>query len=333
MKRTKGLAAALVVFVIIAGFMAGCASSPPPQAFNPAGDPAALVQQYLTIKKAEKLKGIKKVAIPQFMVQFVTTSSGGASAASASSKSTAVHVTYALKNVDHAQLQAIADKMYDQVVDEFTKAGIEVVPVEKYNESKPFKKLLDGAKKAPYEVSQYYFGAKGLPVYFDKNDKRQGLGNMFAAGFSNFDPEKWEERIGEENDCASLVINYGVTFAAMTTDGGYWKNAATVNTKLKVTLIPEDTKYIVYSKNGTTRFTLKEAVYADGMFINDVTDALTSGEKTANAISGALGAMGGSSSKTLKYNANADAAAYTSLVEKHMTAIDSLIFNQMKANF
>jgi len=333
MARPTKFTTVLVMFSVMAGFIAGCGSSPPPQSFNPAGDPTTLVEQYLTIKKADKLKGIKKVVIPQFMVQFVTRNAGAASASSAASKQTSVHVTYNLTNVDNAQFQAIADKMYEQVVEEFTKAGIEVVPVSTYQQAKPFQKLLNSAKKAPFTVTEMdrtsvYFGAKGLPVYFSMNDKRQGLGNMFAAQFTNFNPDKWEERIGEENDCAVLIVNYGVAFASMDTSGGWWKDRASVKTKLKIALLPEDTKYIVYSKNGTTRFTLKEPVFADGNFIIDVTDALRTDEKVANAIGGALG----SGSRTVKYNANADAAAYTSLVEKHMTAIDSLIFGQMKAN-
>ena len=334
MVRTPRLTTVLAVFIVMAGFIAGCGSSPPPQSFNPAGDPTTLVEQYLTIKKAEKLKGIKKITIPQFMVQFVTRNAGSASASSAASKQTAVHVTYNLTNVDQAQMQAIADKMYDQVVEEFTKAGIEVVPVDTYKQAKPFQKLLSSAKKAPFSVSEMdrtsvYFGAKDLPVYFAMYDKRQGLGNMFAAQFSNFNPDKWEERISEENNCAVLIVNIGVAFASMDTKGGWWKDRASVKTKLKVALLPEDTRYIVYSKEGTTRFTLKEPVFAEGTFITDVTDALRTDEKVANAIGGALG----TGSKTLKYNANADAAAYTSLVEKHITAIDSLIFGQMKANF
>ena len=332
MSRRAQFTAALVVVIVMAGFVAGC-GSPPPQSFNPSGDPTTLVEQYLTIKKADKLKGIKKVAIPQFMVQFVTRNAGSASASSAASKSTAVHVTFNLTNVDQTQMQAIADKMYDQVVDEFTKAGIEVVPIATYKQAKPFQRLLSDAKKAPFTVTEMdrtsvYFGAKELPVYFAMDDKRQGLGNMFKAQFTNFNPGKWEEKISEENDCAVLIINYGVAFASMDTKGGWWKDRASVKTKLKVALLPEDTKYIVYSKNGTTRFTVKEPVFAEGNFITDVTDALRADEKVANALSGAIGG-----SRSLKYNANADAAAYTALVEKHITAIDSLIFGQMKSNF
>ncbi len=308
------------------------------ETFNLSGDPAKLVDQYLTIKKASKLKGIKKVAIPQFMVQFYTMNSGAAVASNASKNSSAISVSYTLKNVDQTQMQAIADKMYDQVVAEFTKAGIEVVPVESYKQGKPFQKLLADAKKAPFEVSKIdsnsvFIGAKDLPVYFEMNDKRLPLGNMFAAQFTNFDPEKWEEKIGEDTDAAVLIVNYAVTFAFIEAKGGFWGKSASVNTQLQVTLIPEDTKYIVRSKNGTSRFILKEAVYAEGKFITDITDALRNDEKAANAIGGFLGALSGTKSTTKKNNANADAAAYGELVEKHISAIDSLIFSQMKANF
>lgn len=326
-----------IVLIIIMAVMCGTAFADSPQVFNLSGDPAALVQQYLTVKKADKLKGIKKVVIPQFMVQFYTMNSGAATASNAKN-STTVSVSYTLKNVEQAQMQAIADKMYDQVVAEFKQAGIEVIPVEEYKQDKPFQKLLADAKKAPFEVSKndttsYFFGAKGLPVYFEMNDKRLPIGGMFAAQFSNFNPEKWEEKIGEDKDAAVLIVNYAVTFAFMETKGGFWGKSASVNTQLQVTLIPEDTKYIIHSKNGTTRFTLKEAVYADGKFITDITDALRTDEKAANAIGSLLGSFTGTKSSTKKNNANADAAAYTLLVEKHILAINSLIFSQMKANF
>ncbi len=333
-----GIKRILTLLFALVALMSGTAAAESPQYFNLSGDPAKLVDQYLTVKKADKLKGVKKVVIPQFMVQFYTMNSGAASASNASKNSSALSVSYTLKNVEQAQMQAITDKLYDQVVAEFKKAGIEVIPVEAYKQDKPFQKLLADAKKTPFESSKsdsisYFFGAKGLPVYFEMNDKRLPLGNMFAAQFSNFDPEKWEERIGEDKDAAAVIINYAVTFAFMETKGGFWGKSAEVNTQLLVTLIPEDTKYIIRSKNGTTRFTLKEAVYADGKFFTDVTDALRTDEKAANAIGGFLGALTGTKSNTKKFNANADTATYASLVEKHIMAIDSLIFSQMKANF
>lgn len=325
----------LAILFVISTVMSSAVSA---EVFNLSGDPAKLTDQFLTIKKADKLKGIKKVVIPQFMVQFYTMNSGAATASNASKNSSTISVSYTLKNVDQAQMQAITDKMYDKVVAELQQAGIEVIPVDAYKQDKPFQKLLADAKKAPFEVSKndstsIFFGAKGLPVYFSTTDKRLPLGNMFAAQFSNFNPEKWEEQIAEDKDAAVLIVNYAVTFAFMETKGGFWGKSASVNTQLQVTLIPEDTKYTIYSKNGTTRFTLKEAVYADGKFITDITDALRADEKAANAIGGFLGALSGTKSTTKKNNANADVTAYTTLVEKHILAIDSLIFSQMKANF
>ncbi|OGR01904.1 MAG: hypothetical protein A2511_02265 [Deltaproteobacteria bacterium RIFOXYD12_FULL_50_9] len=338
MIRDKRLRTFLVLLVSTMALLVGCAT-PKPQPFNLTADQTTLTQQYVEIKKANKLKGIKKVAISQYFVEFVTKSYGGATASNAQQKSSSTVGVWAnLKGIETEQFQAITDKMYEQMVEEFKKAGIEVIPVEQLKQSKSFQKLVEKEKKAPYEISSWnrtsqMFAAKGLPLYFDPNDKRLGLGNMFASQFSNFNPEKWEEKIAEEMDTAVLKANFTVTYANMETKGGQFRNKAEVNTDLKVTLIPEDTNYTVVSKNGTSRFILKEPVFADGKFIIEVKDALTAGDKTANALSSIAGAFSGTTSKTLKFDAKADSAAYKDLVEKHIGAIDNLFFNQMKANF
>lgn len=121
-----------------------------------------------------------------------------------------------------------------------------------------------------------------------------------------------------------------MTFANMDAKGGWWRDVASVSTKLKVTLIPEFTKITFVTAKGTAVEQVKSPVFADGVFLTEVSSTLTTGDKVANALSGVAGAIGGTSSKTLKYNAMADASAYSSLVEKHVAAIDKLFFTYIK---
>lgn len=316
------------------------ACSPPPQPFNPAADQAALVKEYVDVVKEKKLKGLKKVVIPEFIVGYVTSSTGSSSATSLSSSggSASVSVTYNLKNVDDAQFQALSDKMYEELVAEFKAAGIEVVPLETLKKNPLFQKLVANGKEAPYEVSKSgqtirYFGAKGLPLYFDPSDKRLSIGGMFATAFSNFHPEDIEEDLAEELKVGVVKPNFSVTFASMKKSGGMGAGSASVKTSLKVTLLPEDTNYTIITEEGKSRFVLKKPLFSDAEFIDQVVDAQKTGEKVLNAVGNMIGALGGHSSKVSKYDVLAKNGAYTETASANMTGIHKLFFSQMKANF
>lgn len=182
--------AAVVALSLVTAAFAGKNST-----FNLNGDQSKLLKQYVTVKKPKALNGIKKVAIPQFQVEYVTNTSACATAYATqnSSNSATVSCSYALKNMDTIQFQELTNKLYANLVEEFKTAGIEVMTQEELAADEMYQKLTKKPRPTPFDVktmdgrSQFY-SANSMPFYFDQNDKRMGLGSMFASQFSNFNP-------------------------------------------------------------------------------------------------------------------------------------------------
>lgn len=102
----------------------------PTQTFDFATNPADAAGTYLATQAEGKLKGIKRVAITNFCVQFVSAKvaravSGGAWAVYSRSASGAIP-----GGLDPDRMQAVADAYLDRIEADLKAAGIEIVPYE-----------------------------------------------------------------------------------------------------------------------------------------------------------------------------------------------------------
>lgn len=102
----------------------------PNQTFDFASSPAEAAGTYLATQAEGKLKGIKRVAITNFCVQFVY----GKEAQASSSGSWIVYSQTASGSIpgglDPAKMQAVADAYLDRIEADLQAAGIEIVPYE-----------------------------------------------------------------------------------------------------------------------------------------------------------------------------------------------------------
>ena len=113
----------------------------PSQTFDFASDPATSAGTYLATQAEGKLKGIKRVAITNFCVQFVF----GKEAQAASSGYWAVYSQTATGvipgGLSPERMQAVADAYLDRIEADLRAAGIEVVPYEELAANDLYKKF------------------------------------------------------------------------------------------------------------------------------------------------------------------------------------------------
>ena len=113
----------------------------PGQTFDFASDPATTAGTYLATQAEGKLKGIKRVAITNFCVQFVY----GKEAQAASNGYWAVYSQTATGAIPGGlspeKMQAVADSYLDRIEADLRAAGIEIVPYEELAANDLYKKF------------------------------------------------------------------------------------------------------------------------------------------------------------------------------------------------
>lgn len=159
--------------------------------------PAVLsVAEHVKASNGQTLAGVKRVAIPTFIVHFVRDQgierSGGSFGMFQGQSAT--YFTQ-VRGIEAEQLHAVADALYEQLVAELKGAGIEVVPIAEMDANSDFQEIRKTAKRSPV-VEALEFGtrrdkhmsvnmlatAKGLPL-FVRNviDERWLPGQAFPA--------------------------------------------------------------------------------------------------------------------------------------------------------
>lgn len=169
---------------------------------NPYFDAKATTEQqiknYVDAAGADKLKGVKRVLVPQFRVEFQlrTEVSKNASERNAATGMTAqrnVSVYLVLKGMDDATLQRITDLAYQNFLKEMSALGIEVIGPDKLAAEPEFAAVEKLGKPSPAVLEtrdgiSHFFAPNGGKVYtlLRRSDQdRQGLGSGLASGFED----------------------------------------------------------------------------------------------------------------------------------------------------
>lgn len=254
--QIRHVSSILQIVMLAAGLLLawpGAASAAEAQADAPAVD----------VSGAENIKGIKRVAITQFEIQFVTHHVGAASAASSFGLAKAALATE-LKSVAPDQMQAIVDTYYDRVAAELSGAGIEVVPLAQLQVNADFQGLKEKGYPAPFaqapinrdglSIKGTFYSAHGLPVYF-VNDRAESagrgkgrvnyleLGTIMSSGFKVSYAEAYERAISKAFDAHVLRVRMTLPFADMLATGGLFTTFAKVSMKTGLRLDAVASRY------------------------------------------------------------------------------------------
>lgn len=182
--------------------------------------PEAQMATYVDIDGAEKLKGVRRVVVPQFRIEFQTRAEASASDGrylgggqhASSSSSAYVH----LKGVDDALLQKLTDQAYAAFVKDMAAQGIEVIGPDQLANVAEYEPVLRVGKASGETLEtkdsiSRFFAPAGARVYalLRRTDKdRQGFGSGLSTGFSDMQQEipRAELALAKKYDAPSLKV-------------------------------------------------------------------------------------------------------------------------------
>jgi len=146
--------------------------------------PAEQAGKLLAVTEAQALKGVKRVVVPLFSVEFVTADSmraetsgfGAAGRASAAAY-------YKLTGVGEAEFQAMTEALYAGFVRELQAAGLEVLPQAQLAASPIYRKLAASGSAAPIRNdASLVMAPAGMAIYgLNKAQATGGGGGLFSA--------------------------------------------------------------------------------------------------------------------------------------------------------
>ncbi len=316
----------VLLLSLLASFTA-IAKDPPP--FDPTGDPVQQAATFLKGSKLTALGGVKRVAISQFRVEFMTENSGKAnSSSSAGWTSSSSEIT--LIGVSDELRQTITDQLHDQLVQKLTEAGIEVVPYETLSANESYQSMERIFRRTQEPVGMrdgksIFVGAHGTPYYLTNDDKHIGLGTALG-GFSTVQPQNIEPRIAESLDATVLRVTMSVKFADIKASGGMFRLGSSTETSETLAWVPEQTEFLFVTPNsGKARVTLSKTILMPGDVLV-VRDTTTKGEKATQAVANVItGLFAGGGRTSRSYEATANPDAYLVAVTEYGTALESAL--------
>ncbi len=203
----KRLAALTLIFFL----SGGVATAFPLFDLGPAGpktvtldpdDPATLTT-HLTPAGLSTLKGVKRVAVSQFQVEYVLNTDG-----LTARERGQIRVDYAIAGLPDAALQSEADRLAEGFTAGLTAAGIEVVPFDQLAAAPSWARLASVAKPSGAELhtaagAGRLFNAGTRPWYFYAGDPHLGNWGLSWA----FTPgQSVEQAVSRELDVAVITV-------------------------------------------------------------------------------------------------------------------------------
>lgn len=233
----------------------------PSQTFDFTSDPAAAAGTYLATQAEGKLKGIKRVAITNFCVQFVH-----AKQARAASSGAWVIYDQSVEGsipggLDAARMQAIADAYLDRIETDLKAAGIEIVPYEELSANDLYRKFTEkydtGIRVVSREAPSAKGGSVGEDVVFVSP-----RGRPFAPDCGTISPQstgtfvRMSYPLNAEFLTGSAVIDLGQSSA-----GGRFFEQAKADVKFVQHLRAGQSQYQFVGKTGPgARLWLKQSI-------------------------------------------------------------------------
>lgn len=278
-------------------------------AFDPNGDALANADQYVEVENPEKLLGIRRVVIPSFMVEFVTeakadTRIDGIAMFSGAPSNAVVKLVGGKPET----FQEITELLYQQTLQQFAAAGIEVVPLERLKQSPTYGEIAAKGEPAPREEEAkagkgIFHSAHGLPLYYmdevnfiprfeiklfkkPREDAFLTFGTRFGSGFSTAGIPQLEEKLAREFDATVLKVRLTVMGGLAWVDHSFW-TGNTVTAKGAGAFAPLVNRYAFIHGNGDkARLSLKAPVSTGeiGQFVDVTSAASKAGDIARNAI-------------------------------------------------
>jgi hypothetical protein len=250
-----------------------------------------------TIPDAVALKGMKRVAVPVFAVEFIVadnvtaTTSGFGSGGRASSSQ-----YYKLLGVGEADFQAITDGLYLRFLDALRASGLEVLGAAKVSAAPTYAKLVASGSPAPIKSSSTMtMTPPGLGLYgFAKmgggnTSSQKSLFSAFSdvgAGFAAVGAIGDTIQLGKELDASLLEVRMRVSFVKLSDNnkGFFGKLAGAASTTGQTLPSVDNVAMSVQSGPMRSSVTMKHSLTLDGAAFADVREKATTAGDVAGAV-------------------------------------------------
>lgn len=327
-----------------------------------AQDKKALSDVYVKVEAPKYIKGVQKVFIPSFQVEFITKSSASADSYAFGGKTSTSSVSFTLKGINEAALQTITDTLYADFVGDLKAMGIEVVPWEELQANPVFQNILKDAEKAPAKQKSrtepkagesIVFTPLGMPFYFTLYDQKAGIGvlaQLGAASSANA-PHNIEGQLIETLGATMVKVRLVVGFADVKA-GSFMAKSSSVSGKMRFSIASkwtevflankvdtweggfgeQKTKYYALRHGDATKLTLAKPIMSDESITDEVVGTTSTAAKVGEAAMNALSSLTGFSSLTREYDAIVDAPAYEAAGKNYLGAVREMFTLKLKEN-
>ena len=299
-----------------------------------------------TVADNKALKGIKRVAVPVFAVEFILAdnvnaqTSGFGSAGRASSS-----LYYKLLGVGEPEFQAITDALYTQFLAELKASGVEVIEASQVAAAPTYKKLVAGGSPAPIKSdTTMMMSPPGLGIY---GFAKMGGGNsasgrsVFSAissmgsGFAAVGAIGDTIQLSTDLDASLIEVRMRVNFVQLSDDnkGFFGRLSGTASASGKAFPSVDNVMMSVQSGPMRSTVTMKHTLSLDTAAFAEVREKATTTGDVAGAVAVgllrlALGSKDSSSSQELEVVA--DPARYKDVVGAGLGAAGSMLVARMK---
>ena len=345
-RRPTSLLAASLVALLLVTAPAYAKEELTPLTVDASFNAADAAVKGFTIPDAAALKGIKRVAVPVFAVEFIvadnvtaTTSSFGAAGRASSSQ------YYKLLGVGQPDFQAITDGLYLRFLDELRASGVEVLDAAQVAAAPTYAKLVASGSPAPIiSSSTLMMSPPGLGLYgFAKmgGGNSSSKKNLFAAfsevgaGFAAVGAMGDTIQLANDLNASLLEVRMRVNFVKLTDNnkGFFGKLAGSASTTGKS--FPSVDNVMMSVQSGPTRssVTMKHTLTLDSAAFADVREKATTKADVAGAV--ALGLLqmaigSGDSSSTKEMEVIADPEKYRQVVGDGLNTAGSMLVARLK---
>lgn len=325
------------------------ASIQSPVTFDPAIRHDSDADSLFWVNAADGARGVKKVIIPFFQVQFVTDAQASASGAGGAHSRTATR----LEGPTPQQMQAVTDEVYAAFVADLTAAGLEVVSPEQartfaaYNDIMSAGKPSGGDVKGMNGVTSAFYAPTGMNYYFLPTGLPDlaGGGTMTAVG--NAPIIRKEADLMTQSGAAVVGFRAVVDFATLSASDRRGFRALARNAKTsaefglvikpvatQVFLITPNAKGTMIDPHNRMRLELQAPLMIDSEAIQSTDENSSKGAKRGEAIANAIGflsGIGGSSSKSQSFAVVVDPAVWQKDVTGALKGVSSAATARLKS--
>ena len=260
------------------------------------------------VNQAGGAKGVRKVIIPFFQIQFVQDAQANATAGGGAHSKTSVH----LEGPTPAQMQAITDEVYAGFVADLKAAGLEVVSAEEARSFSAYTDIMNASKpsgqsvKGLNGVNSLFYAPTGMNFYFLPTmlPELAGGGSMTAVG--NAQIVRREAELMNQSGAAVAGFRAVVDFATLSASDRKGlrvfsrtaKTAAEFGLVIKpvatqVFLITPEAKATMIDPQSRMRLELQAPLILDSAAILSTDENSTAGQKRGEAIGNAIGFLAG----------------------------------------